>query len=343
MQDIERLAYNHMSIKRKIIHALQKNLPNFKMIDEFALMQAADQLLSQLNGIDHTIIHQLTRDHGCDFSTAVLFSHFKQNNKTFIDTINHLSIQQSPTNYPQTFIIVPALLHDMYPAMGGKGELFGDICQKLGHHVYYLDTNGGKTVFETSKQIKSLTARHESVWLISISRGARDVLHYFSQYQTKPKNIMGWLNIGGLINGTPLSDHMLSTALKRFKTNLICQACDVDFSAIYDLKTQKRSQIHQIPFIRQLKLIHMVGFPLRSHVPPYLSSRYLKLAREAPNDAMLYLTDYIDCPGDIYPLWGCDHFFRLPNLSILIYQLMSYLQGLMTYVQSNQQCFNHNR
>lgn len=332
-----------MSLKHKIIQGLQKNLPRFKMVDEYALMQTAHKILEQQEIIDHSVINLLTQQYGCDLSTAVLYAYFQKTNKSFIEAINQITILQKPTSFPQTFIIIPALLHEMYPAMGGKGELFGQICKKYGHQVHYLETNGGKNVVDTSKQIRSVVERHERVWLISISRGGLDVLNYLAEHETVPKNIAGWVNVGGLINGSPLSNHILSTPGKRLKAKIMSQLCDVDYSTIADLKTQKCSKIHQIPFINQLSPIHIVGFPLRSHIPPYLISRYLKLANEAPNDAMLFLTDYIGCIGNIYPLWGCDHFFRFPNMSSFIHQLMSYLEGLFLYAQTSQKCFDHHR
>jgi len=60
-----------------------------------------------------------------------------------------------------------------------------------------------------------------------------------------------------------------------------------------------------------LRLISIVGFPLRSHMTSGLGRRcYDRLSPFGPNDGVIVLDDVCAQPGLIYPIWGADHLLR---------------------------------
>ena len=46
---------------------------------------------------------------------------------------------------------------------------------------------------------------------------------------------------------------------------------------------------------------------------------------QSENFTIKALTDCLDLPGYIYPIWGCDHFMRSPYMSAYLYQLFNYI------------------
>ena len=60
-----------------------------------------------------------------------------------------------------------------------------------------------------------------------------------------------------------------------------------------------------------MKLLSLVGFPLRQFLTTPFSRFYHRtLAAHGPNDGTILLSDLLAWPGEIYPVWGMDHFFR---------------------------------
>jgi hypothetical protein len=60
-----------------------------------------------------------------------------------------------------------------------------------------------------------------------------------------------------------------------------------------------------------LKMISLVGFPLREHLTtPFSRFCHRTLSAWGPNDGTVLLSDLIAWPGEVYPVWGADHFFR---------------------------------
>lgn len=315
------------NIKKRLQKKSQRILPKYEMIDEEHLFDMALPIINKHTSINQSLIENILSKQGADLATTVLYQYLINKHQDFIQSLNQ-SFNTVTTSKRQTFIIIPALLHDLYPSLGGKGQLFGNICEKYGHHVHYLNTGGGIKIAKTSALIADALEQYKNddVWLISISRGTLDVLNYFATDNVLSKNIKGWINISGVTKGTPLADQMLSTVLSRLKMRVICKICQVDYAAFYEMKTTNHHLIDNISFLNKMKIMSIIGFPLRSHIPPYLLSRYVKLSNIAPNDGIVLLTDYLHFPGDIYPLWGSDHFFRLPRISGIVHKIMNYIE-----------------
>ena len=60
-----------------------------------------------------------------------------------------------------------------------------------------------------------------------------------------------------------------------------------------------------------MRMISLVGFPLRRHMTtPFSRFCHRTLSKWGPNDGTVLLSDLIRWPGEIYPVWGADHYFR---------------------------------
>jgi hypothetical protein len=80
----------------------------------------------------------------------------------------------------------------------------------------------------------------------------------------------------------------------------------------------------------QIRLISIVGFPLREHLTRRESRRcHGRLAPFGPNDGGLMLSDVCALPGLIYPVWGADHYLQperhIRDVRVLIRSILQYL------------------
>ena len=69
-----------------------------------------------------------------------------------------------------------------------------------------------------------------------------------------------------------------------------------------------------------------MALPLGCHIQTSLVARYSAISRLGPNDGMVNCRESVIEPGLIYPVWGCDHFFRGPQVVPLLYQFFSWLR-----------------
>jgi hypothetical protein len=85
-----------------------------------------------------------------------------------------------------------------------------------------------------------------------------------------------------------------------------------DFHFLTDLR-QGRDTLLDLPWqpAPVMKIVSVIGFPLRRHVTGrYSRFCHRTLSAHGPNDGTTSLSDLQDWPGEIYPVWGMDHYFR---------------------------------
>jgi len=79
-------------------------------------------------------------------------------------------------------------------------------------------------------------------------------------------------------------------------------------------------------------LLHIVGFPLKRH----LSNRPARLwhrrfRKQEPNDSVVMLTDFLDVPGTVLPVWGCDHYLKSSvSASVRVAEVLEFCQSAAT-------------
>jgi len=60
-----------------------------------------------------------------------------------------------------------------------------------------------------------------------------------------------------------------------------------------------------------MRMVSLIGFPLHQHMTTKFSRFcHRTIGSYGPNDGTTLLTDLHTVPGDIYPVWGMDHYFR---------------------------------
>jgi hypothetical protein len=59
--------------------------------------------------------------------------------------------------------------------------------------------------------------------------------------------------------------------------------------------------------------VQIVGFPLRKHLSCWRARLWHRRFRSlGPNDSVMLLTDLLDTPGTVIPIWGADHYLKGP-------------------------------
>jgi hypothetical protein len=79
----------------------------------------------------------------------------------------------------------------------------------------------------------------------------------------------------------------------------------------------------------ELPVINLIGCPLSHHLgTPFGRLRHRQMASLGPNDGLTLLRDALLEPGSVYPVWGADHYFRLPAIPTLLTRLIGHLVSI---------------
>jgi hypothetical protein len=209
-------------------------------------------------------------------------------------------------------MIAPAALYQEWPAFGGDGRAVQEAALEIGLASTRIPVPSLGSVSENAAIIRAALAleSEKSVVLVSLSKGGADTRVALTGGGAPGRAVRSWLQIGGLIRGTPLVSNLLAIIGRRLR---------VLGDLSYGPGSLLSSRFEAPP---GMQVINVVGFPLTRHLRGRLRSRHRKLAQYGPNDGCTLLRDAIVEPGSVYPVWGADHYFRLPGMDRLLRGLL---------------------
>jgi hypothetical protein len=131
--------------------------------------------------------------------------------------------------------------------------------------------------------------------------------------QPAARSVVAWVNLGGLLRGTPLADFALTWPARWLVRLLVLP--DGSFEGIESLATERsarrrsglRLPAHVLP-------INVVAIPLSGQVSAPAKSGYSGLRVQGPNDGLTFVTGAISADGVTIPELGADHHFRTPDI-----------------------------
>ena len=122
-------------------------------------------------------------------------------------------------------------------------------------------------------------------------------------------NVKGWLNIGGILQGSPVIDYY-QVWPRSWYFNVAVWSQGWDKDKILSLSTgESRKRLEQLAGIDpDILVINYIGLPLSGAVSRYAADYYSKLAAEGPNDGLSFLPDMV-VPNSLTIIApGRDHF-----------------------------------
>jgi len=160
-----------------------------------------------------------------------------------------------------------------------------------------------------------LTAqRGERLVLVSLSKGGSDLKVALAQPGAARafERVAAWINLCGILDGTPLSEWLLSWQVEAAMSRLYYRMLGITVDFVRDLRRERGGPLDfPLRLPAHVQLISIVGFPLRKHMTSGLARRcYDRVAPHGPNDGVIVLSDVCAQPGVIYPMWGADHLLR---------------------------------
>jgi hypothetical protein len=273
------------------------------------------------------VLAQLTREHGVDFATALWYDRVRsaEPHRTFIEAVEALDADAALPPTSARVLLAPAAFWREYPQFGADGAAVLEVARGLGLDAEMIRTPSTGSVSENARVIREALAKEAdgSVILASLSKGGADVRMALEQEPALARKVRAWINVCGIVHGSPLVDQMLDGAWwRRLAVRAFLARWRADFGLIRELR-HAPSPRAMAP--TGVYVVNVVACPLSTHTAGAITKRHRQLAARGPNDGSTLLTDAIVDGGVVYPVWGADHYFRTPDAPVLIRRILLHL------------------
>ncbi len=291
-----------------------------------------------LDDLTPAALQRIAAAEGIDFATALVFDRIVRSPRhgPFIKALESLSSGQwavgrgqtcflPPHHCPlptvprvaPTLAIVPGGFYKELRGSGADGRVLRETAARLGFKTELVPLKSFGSLMDNARILCDWLAdqSEEPLVLASLSKAGAEVKIAIAQPNAADifRNVRWWLNLSGVIDGTPLADWLLARRLRTLGCRLLCWLRGYDFGAIRELAGGPGSPLRaELRMPAGLRAIHVVGFPLAHHVTPGPIRRgFNRLKHLGPTDgAGILLARAGGWPGLLYPVWGADHYLR---------------------------------
>jgi hypothetical protein len=273
------------------------------------------------------VLAQLTREHGVDFATALWYDRVRsaEPHRAFIEAVEALNADAALPRSSARLLVAPAAFWREYPQFGADGAAVLAVAQSLGIDAEMIRTASTGSVRENARVIREALEREAdgSIILASLSKGGADVRVALEQGGAPTRKVRAWINVCGIVHGSPLVDDMLDGPWwRRLAVRAFLARWRAGFGLIRELR---HAPTPRATAPAGVYVVNVVACPLSIHTAGAITKRHRKLGALGPNDGSTLLTDAIVDGGVIYPVWGADHYFRTPDAPQFIRRILLHL------------------
>jgi hypothetical protein len=217
---------------------------------------------------------------------------------------------------------VPGWFHETQPGTGANFFRQRLILERLGVENELVPVIENGTVEENAFIIaERIRARDEDdpLILVSASKGGPEVAHALGHLlepaETRP--VLAWINIGGLLRGSPLAD-LATSWPARWLVPLYFGLEGLDpgesVASLTTARSEARLAAQTVP--RHIMLINFAGVPLSGDVSEAAQFGYGWMRELGPNDGLTPIVDELAHGGRTIVQVGLDHYYRDPDLDL---------------------------
>lgn len=281
-------------------------------------------------------IREISTREGIDAATTQLYRRVLDSPQhgPFVRRIDDICDRGAPRTWDveATMVIVPGAFYRENPRSGADGRLLREQAERLRCPTEIIPIASRGTLKQNARIICDWLLEHQKqpVILASLSKGGADVKMALAQPDAPHafENVAAWVNLCGILDGTPMAKWLLSRNLAALLNRLYYRLRGQGLGFLRDLFYGAGCPLDfELQLPQHIRMITIAGFPLREHLSSALARRcHRRLAHLGPNDGSLVLADVCALPGLIYPIWGADHYLR-PQTDVrqLVLAVLQYL------------------
>ncbi|MBY0521967.1 MAG: hypothetical protein K2R98_01125 [Gemmataceae bacterium] len=280
-------------------------------------------------------VQQLAASEGIAFATALLYDRVRRapEHGSFIERIESMPESEGLVPRDLTVAIVPGGFHVEHPDSGADGRFLLEQAKALGLQTAVVPLGSFPSLRENARRLCDWLRRRpdERMILVSLSKGSAEVRLALDEPDAALlfRNVAAWVNISGLVYGTPLVRWLFERRPRAMLIRLLFWLRGYSYAGLQELDRGPAGLLDgELRIPEHVTVVHLLGFPLATHMSRPLAQRgYRRIAPLGPNDGgSNLLADMTKLPGLIYPVWGADHYMQPAwDVSILIRRLFRFL------------------
>ena len=261
-------------------------------------------------------LREVTAREGCDFATALLHRRIVESERhgAFLRALSE--VREDSRKPGVSVAIVPGAFYLENPRTGADGRIAREVAGQLDLPVALVPVSSTGSLAENAGAIANwlLAHRGEALILVSVSKGGSDLKAALARPDAPRvfERVIGWINLCGILDGTPMADWLLSPSLLARVNRFVYRIRGRSLDFLNDLQRFPGCPLDFLLTLPpHLRAIHVAGFPLHRHLRNGLARRcHARLASFGPNDGSILLADAPGWPGQLCPVWGADHYLR---------------------------------
>ena len=212
------------------------------------------------------------------------------------------------------FVFVPGWLYATDPTTGADFAAVRTRLERHGARTLLLRTGENRSVEANARfvarELRRLAAVERHLVVVSGSKGGPEAARALAALRDEPAGarVAAWLNVGGLLRGTPLAEAGLRWPACWYLAAFVVP--DASFEAVRSLAALARDRGDRaIEVPRGTLVVNYVGIPLSGQVTPRARDGYERLKAGGPTDGIVPVGDAI-VPGALtLAELGADHYF----------------------------------
>lgn len=298
---------------------------------------------AELEQLTVSQLRELALAEGVDSAVAVLYDRIRKSprHRPFIEAMEnpHPPAWTRP-RIPSTVVVVPPLYSEDHMDYPSSGMFVIRLAERLGFPTHWLPVPSMRTLAHGSGMVRDYLRRQsQPVILVSLSRSSSDVKMALAELSAEEqrRTIRAWLSVTGMLKGSPfincLQDRWLTWT--GFKLALWWQK--IELQVFLDLLYGPGTPLWAPAQLADgVPAYHLQAFPLLRHYPPAITNkgeriwfrmaRRLKVDRYGPHESAVALSDVLDEPGQVYPVWGVPHWIGPPwNIDQLLTRALQHI------------------
>ena len=218
------------------------------------------------------------------------------------------------------FVFVPGWLYRTNPESGADFAGPRRVLAARGYAVRLAELDENATVEANGEllgaELERLAGDGRRLVLVSTSKAGPETQLALDRLERAGKagHVAAWVNIGGLLNGTPLADHW-----DAWPRSWLAAAAFVFMGhgteSIGSMTTgARRPKFAGLRLPAETLVVTYIGAPRASQVSPGAQNDYAIIAPHGPNDGMTLLADALVPRGVTVVERGLDHYFAAPDI-----------------------------
>ncbi len=164
-----------------------------------------------------------------------------------------------------------------------------------------------------ANEIIAASKQDDEIMIVSASKGGLETAIALGKILDAKalQKVFSWVNVGGILNGSPIADDYLS-APKCWFAELMLWTKGQTIEVVKDISHDKRSKsFAALLFPKHIQIINFVGVPLTAQVHKRIKGQYCSIQKTfGPNDGLTTIPDEITPNGVVISELGLDHYFK---------------------------------